>query len=126
MATFVGMRFKPASPLVWVVEPPICKLLNLHLEVVKASDDGFDWGQASAGAQQLAVALLRSVSGDADVARLLGCTFCHDVIARLPAHGWVIHAEEIEAWLIRRSAGDMSPHTLFRTPQEWGVNDGES
>jgi hypothetical protein len=125
MATYVGLRMHKASPLVWVIEPPACRLLDLHLEVANHSPTGFEWGYRGSGPAQLAAAILRSVTGDVEVAQLLHQHYKEDVIACLPQHGWVLHSEDVEAWVMQRIAGVQRFRTLSAGPSEWGVSDGE-
>ena len=125
MATYVGLRLANASPLVWVIEQPACRLLDLHTEVLTYSESGFDWGHRSAGSSQLAIAILRSVTGDEGSTVELFNTFCNDVVRKLPHHGFVLHSEHVEEWIILQIASREHSRTLLQ-PAEWGVDDGEA
>ena len=73
------------------------------LALRRHSPDGFGWGYGGSGPAQLALALLLDVSGNAGRALDAYQLFKVEVVAVLPAHGWLLDAGELRAWLAREA-----------------------
>ena len=71
--------------------------LDPRLDLRRHSPDGFEWGYAGSGPAQLALALAADALGDDDRARDCYQDFKFKVVARLPADGWTLTAEQVLA-----------------------------
>ena len=68
------------------------------------SPAGFNWGYEGSGAAQLALALAADVLGDDDRASDLYQRFKRAVVAKLPADGWRLTADDVRDTLSRIEA----------------------
>jgi Family of unknown function (DUF6166) len=82
---YVG-RVESSHPAVFVVG-----------DAVRRLDGAFDWGTDDPGSRKLAAGLLRDASGRRPSSERVG-RFLHDVVARLPADGFVLAADYVEHW----------------------------
>ncbi len=82
---YVG-RVESSSPAVFVAG-----------DAVRRLDGAFDWGRDDPGSRKLAAGLLRDASGCRPSSEGVG-RFLHDVVARLPADGFVLAADYVEHW----------------------------
>ncbi len=82
---YVG-RMERSRPAVFVVGDGVHRL-----------DGPFDWGSDDAGSRQLAAGLLRDATGRRPSSERIG-RFLQEVVARLPADGFVLAADYVEHW----------------------------
>lgn len=69
--------------------------LKPRLDLIRHSPAGFDWAHTGLGAAQLAFALLAHASGSDEFALEHYQVFKHEIVARLPKHGWNITSQEV-------------------------------
>jgi hypothetical protein len=82
---YVG-RMESSRPAVFVVG-----------DAVRRLNGSFDWGSDDDGSRMLAAGLLRDASGRRPSSEHVG-RFLQDVVARLPADGFVLAADYVEHW----------------------------
>lgn len=76
------------------------KELNLpaHIDIYQYSKNGFDWGNTSKGALQLAFAILYQLSNK-ETAEQYAKDFCQDIIQEFNTRDWVLEASKVLAWI---------------------------
>ncbi len=78
------------------------KELNLpsRTDVYQYAKNGFDWGNTSKGALQLAFAILYQLSNK-ETAQMYAKEFCEDVVKQLNSRDWVLEASNVLSWMDR-------------------------
>lgn len=71
-------------------------------DIYEITTNGFDWGNSSKSAQQLAFSMLYQLSNK-DVAIESSQKFTQDIIRTLNSRDWVISASEVTKWLEKNS-----------------------
>jgi len=76
------------------------KELNLpgRINIYQYSKNGFDWGNTSKGALQLAFAILYQLSNK-ETAQKYTQEFCEDIIKQFNSRDWVLEASDIFSWI---------------------------
>ncbi|WP_418641392.1 DUF6166 domain-containing protein [Sulfurimonas sp. ST-27] len=76
------------------------KELNLpsRTDIYQYAKNGFDWGNTSKGALQLAFAILYQLSNK-ETAQMYAKEFCEDVVKQLNSRDWVLEASNVLAWM---------------------------
>jgi len=76
------------------------KELNLpgRADIYQYSKNGFDWGNSSKGALQLAFAILYQLSNK-ETAEKYTEDFCEEVIKKLNSRDWILEASDILSWI---------------------------
>jgi len=72
--------------------------LPLRTEFYEKSKTGFDWGNTSKSANQLAFAILYQV-GDKELALKYAENFTKDIIKSLNSRDWVMSVAQVQAWI---------------------------
>ncbi len=94
MKTYTGIRAESGCA-VTVTDGGGSRQLDPRLELRSHSPAGFEWGYGGSGPAQLALALAADVLGDDESALAVYQRLKFRVIARLPAGGWVLTADEL-------------------------------
>ena len=94
---YVGFRTE-GGPRVYVVRDG--RPFILH-HVIMHSPTGFEWGYNGSGPADLALSILANYLNDEDAARDLKGVFKEEVIARLPATGWILTEDALAAFFQR-------------------------
>ena len=85
-----------------VTEGP--RALPLRLDLRSHSPGGFEWGPGESGPAQLALAIVADATGDDGRALATYREFKRRVVQALPAAGWSLTSEQIDAELRRIEA----------------------
>ena len=85
--------------------------LPLRTDIYQYSKNGFDWGNTSKGALQLAFAILYQLSNE-ETARKYTEQFCEDVVKQLNSRDWVLEASHILSWI------EKNCNTITETQQQ--------
>jgi len=72
--------------------------LPIRADIYKHSKNGFDWGNTSKGALQLAFAILYQLS-DKETSTKYAKQFCEDIIKKLNSRDWILKASEVLSWI---------------------------
>ena len=72
--------------------------LPSRYELYAQSKNGFDWGNSSAGATQLAFAMLYQVKNK-DFAERYAVAYMKDVVRQLSSRDWVLNASDVLTWI---------------------------
>ncbi|MFA7353908.1 MAG: DUF6166 domain-containing protein [Sulfurimonadaceae bacterium] len=76
--------------------------LPLRYELFAISKGGFDWGNAGAGAQQLAFSMLYQVTNE-EFAKHNTPLFTTEVVSKFNNRDWVINASDILKWVSKNT-----------------------
>ena len=96
MKTYGGIRSECRN-MVFAITPDGREVLSLRLDLAPLSPEGFDWGQSTEGAAQLALALLADALGD-DAAMTYYRDFEEQVVQELPDSSWERSLRAIQEW----------------------------
>ncbi len=98
---YAGLRFSDGTPRVTVTDTRACfsRPLPLRLDLANLSPTGFDWGNDSDGARQLALAVLADVCGFATLALQLHRAFTLEWAALVQWNAWTLTAQEVIDWV---------------------------
>ncbi|MBD3797899.1 MAG: XRE family transcriptional regulator [Campylobacterales bacterium] len=72
--------------------------LPTRYEIYPLSNNGFEWGNSSKGANQLAFSILFQLS-DEETAKEYTDKFTNDIVKKLSSRDWVLSASEVLRWL---------------------------
>lgn len=72
--------------------------LPTRYEQYSKSKDGFDWGSAGSGSQQLAYSMLRQLS-DENFSKEYAPKFAREIVVTFNARDWILHASEVQEWI---------------------------
>lgn len=67
-------------------------------DLYPTSENGFEWGNSSKGANQLAFSILCQLS-NAEVAKEYAIAFTNDIVRKLNNRDWVLSASEVLKWI---------------------------
>lgn len=85
------------GPAVVVEEDGECRALDPRYDLCRLSANGFGWGYAPGGPDQLALALACDVLGDEMQALAVSKRLKVKLVALLPDEGWVLSADRVRA-----------------------------
>jgi len=74
--------------------------LPVRFDLYPVSSNGFDWGNSSKGANQLAFSMLCQLS-TAELAEKYTEQFTADIISKLHARDWILNASDVLKWIER-------------------------
>jgi hypothetical protein len=122
MKTYRGIRTADRN-VVCAISPDGPELLSLRLDLASLSPEGFDWGQSSEGAAQLALALLADGLGDA-AAMAYYRDFEEQVVQELPDSSWERSLRAIQEWFhgAVRAAGITYPAGGLCVEADWELD----
>jgi DNA-binding transcriptional regulator YiaG len=72
--------------------------LPTRYDLYPTSESGFEWGNSSKGANQLAFSILCQLS-NAEVAKEYAIAFTNDIVRNLNNRDWVVSASEVLKWI---------------------------
>ncbi len=72
--------------------------LQVRLDLVNHSPDGFEWGYGGSGPAQLAIAILADAVGDSYAVHRYQ-EFKRDVVQQLEHHDWLIEGPTLLSWI---------------------------
>jgi len=72
--------------------------LPTRFDIYPTSKSGFDWGNSSLGANQLAFSILFQLSSQ-ELAEKYAKEFTHDIVRTLHARDWILSASDVLAWI---------------------------
>lgn len=72
--------------------------LPTRYELYPTSQNGFEWGNSSKGANQLAFSILCQLSNE-EIAKECAIAFTNDIVRRLSNRDWVLSASEVLKWI---------------------------
>jgi DNA-binding transcriptional regulator YiaG len=72
--------------------------LPTRYDLYPTSENGFEWGNSSKGANQLAFSILCQLS-NAEVAKEYAIAFTNDIVRNLNNRDWVVSASEVLKWI---------------------------
>ena len=125
MKTYRGIR-KADRNMVSVISSDGRDLLSLRLDLAPLSPEGFDWGQSSEGAAQLALALLADALGD-EAALAYYRDFEEQVVQELPDVSWERSLRAIQEWVYGevRVVEITCPDGGLCVEADWELNPGQ-
>lgn len=72
--------------------------LPTRYDIYPTSNNGFEWGNSSKGANQLAFSILYQLTGE-EIAKECTSKFVADIVRKLNSRDWVLSASEVLKWL---------------------------
>ncbi|ADN09249.1 conserved hypothetical protein [Sulfurimonas autotrophica DSM 16294] len=72
--------------------------LPTRADIYKHSKNGFDWGNTSKGALQLAFAILYQLSNK-ETSTKYAEQFCENIVKKLNSRDWILKASEVLSWI---------------------------
>ena len=109
-----------ASGVTVTVQAPATEAvpLELRLDLINHSPDGFEWGYHGSGPSQLALAILARELGDDQAAMALHQEFKARVVAMLPEREWELTGDEVRGHaqalreVVERALAESVPPTI--------------
>lgn len=84
------------------VEPP-----NPMQEMGVSDDEAFEWGYTGSGPRRLAMSILADFFQSPQAAAHFEAGFCLEVIAKQPEEGFNLTVDEIRAWILSVTKGQV-------------------
>lgn len=72
--------------------------LPTRFDIYPTSKNGFDWGNSSLGAQQLAFSMLFQLSSE-ELAKEYAEKFMQSIVSRFQTRDWIISASDVLTWI---------------------------
>ena len=72
--------------------------LPTRYDLYPTSENGFEWGNSSKGANQLAFSILCQLS-NAELAKEFAIAFTYDIVRNLNNRDWILSASEVLKWI---------------------------
>ncbi|MDH4943883.1 DUF6166 domain-containing protein [Sulfurimonas sp. C5] len=88
--------------------------LPTRYDIFPSSNSGFEWGNSSKGATQLAFSILYQIAGE-EIAKECTSKFVADVIRKLNSRDWVLSASDVLKWLNDNCDSSIETNTITKT-----------
>jgi hypothetical protein len=124
---YVGRRTPEEGCQVEKVTDAGAEPLDLRFDLRRHSPSGAEWGYGGSGPAQLALAIICDVTQDDRLSSRYYQQFKREVVARLPKDGFSLTAEEIRAWIVEKTKGELlDPKEEFDEEEDLAGGDEEA